>query len=57
MGVGLAVVGKNFQYPSDLTIIPLTNINYSTRFIFGWVRRQNDPILEKMIEIVKGLSK
>ena len=57
MGIGLAVMGKNFQYPSDLTIIPLTNLDYSTRFIFGWVRRQNDPILDKMIEIVNNLSK
>ena len=57
MGIGLAVMGKNFQYPSDLTVIPLTNLDYSTRFIFGWVRRQNDPILDKMIEIVNNLSK
>lgn len=57
MGIGLAVMGKNFMYPSDLTIIPLTNLDYSTRFIFGWVRRQNDPILDKMIEIVNNLSK
>jgi DNA-binding transcriptional LysR family regulator len=57
IGIGLAVMGRNFAYPSDLTIIPLTNLNYSTRFIFGWVSRQNDPILDKMIDIVKNLSK
>ncbi|NIF56077.1 LysR substrate-binding domain-containing protein [Burkholderia sp. Ax-1724] len=57
MGIGLAVMGKNFHYPSDVTVIPLMNLNYSTRFIFGWVHRQNDPVLDKMIEIVKNLSK
>lgn len=56
MGIGLAVMGKNFTYPSDLTIVPLTGLDYSTRFVFGWVRRQSDPILDKMIEIVKSLS-
>ena len=56
MGIGLVVMGKNFAYPNDLTIVPLTNVDYSTRFLFGWVHRQNDPVLEKMIEIVKILS-
>ncbi|MFT4066779.1 LysR substrate-binding domain-containing protein [Paraburkholderia sp.] len=57
MGIGLAVMGKNFTYPADLTIVPLMNLDYSTRFIFGWVRRQNDPVLERMIGIVQKLSK
>lgn len=56
MGIGLAVMGKNFAYPKDLTIVPLADLDYSTRFIFGWARRQSDPILDKMIEIVKSLS-
>lgn len=56
MGICLAVMGKNFTYPSELTLVPVTNLDYSTRFVFGWVRRQSDPILDKMIEIVKSLS-
>jgi len=57
MGIGLAVMGKNFSYPSNVVVVPLANIDYSPRFIFGWVKRQYDPILDKMIEIITELSK
>ena len=57
MGIGLAVMGKGFTYPSDLRVIPLKNVNYSTSFIFGWVKGEKDPILERMIEIIKTLAK
>jgi len=57
MGIGLAVTGKNFNYPSSLKVIKVDKINYSTTFAFGWVKNSCDPSLERMIEIVRTLSK
>lgn len=56
MGIGFAVMGKNFVYPSNLAVIPLEDVNYPTSFIFGWVKGQRDPILDRMIEIVTALA-
>ncbi|CAG9232845.1 LysR family transcriptional regulator [Paraburkholderia sabiae] len=56
MGIGLAVVGKNFSYPASLAVIPLVEVDYATSFVFGWVKGQRDPVLDRMIEIVKELS-
>ena len=57
MGIGLAVIGKDFAYPSSLSVIPLRGVNYSTSFVFAWVKAQKDPALERMLDIVKDLSK
>ncbi|WP_288831018.1 LysR substrate-binding domain-containing protein [uncultured Paraburkholderia sp.] len=56
MGVGLAVIGKNFTYPASLAVMPLVEVSYATSFVFGWVKGQRDPVLDRMIEIVKNLS-
>jgi DNA-binding transcriptional LysR family regulator len=56
MGVGLAVMGRGFSYPDDLSIIPLENVNYPTSFVLGWVKGERDSILERMIEIVRSLA-
>jgi DNA-binding transcriptional LysR family regulator len=57
MGIGLAVAGKKFSYPPGLSVIPLTDVNYSTNFVFAWVKGQKDPSLDRMLEIVKTLAK
>ncbi|MFL9949021.1 LysR substrate-binding domain-containing protein [Paraburkholderia agricolaris] len=56
MGIGLAVIGRNFTYPPSLAVIPLDKVDYVTRFVFGWVKGQRDPVLDRMIEIVASLS-
>lgn len=57
MGIGLAITGKNFTYPSTLTVVPLDDVNYTTTFVFGWVKGECDPALERMIDIVRTLAK
>jgi len=57
MGIGLVVMGRNFNYPAEVSVIPLTDVNYPTTFVFGWVKGKLDPALDRMIEIVKVLSK
>jgi DNA-binding transcriptional LysR family regulator len=55
--IGLVVMGRNFNYPAEVSVVPLTDVNYPTNFIFGWVKGKLDPALERMIEIVKVLAK
>lgn len=57
MGIGLSSMGKNFVYPASLAVVPLEDINYATRFVFGWLKGPRDPALERMIDIVKTLAK
>lgn len=57
MGIGLAVIGKNFSYPNSLAVVPLDDVSYNTSFVLGWVKGQRPPILDRMIEIVEKLAK
>jgi DNA-binding transcriptional LysR family regulator len=57
MAIGLAVTGPKFVYPSSVAIIPLEDVAYSTSFVFGWIKGQRDPALDRMIEIVESLSR
>lgn len=57
MGIGLAVIGRNFTYPQGLSVIPLSDVTYSTSYVFAWVKGQKDPSLDRMIDIIKALSK
>lgn len=56
MGIGLAVIGKNFAYPPGLVVIPLDKIDYVTRFVFGWIKGQRGAVLDRMIVILRELS-
>jgi hypothetical protein len=56
MGVGLVVTGKNFSYPPSLSVIPLSDVNYPTTFVIGWVKGEKSPTLDKMIDIIKSHS-
>ena len=53
----MVVYGKHFAYPPGVTVIPLSDVDYVTSFVFGWVKGQRDPALDRMIEVVKTLSK
>ena len=57
MGIGLTVTGRNFSFPNGISVVPLENTNYSTSFVFGWVKDNLDPALERMLDIVKILAK
>lgn len=56
LGIGLAVIGKNFNYPVGLKVIPLRQSNYVTSFVFAWVKGQKNPALDRMADIVRELS-
>jgi DNA-binding transcriptional LysR family regulator len=56
MGIGLTVTGKNFTYPVSLAVIPLKDVNYTTTFALGCVKGRCEPLLERLVEIVKELA-
>jgi DNA-binding transcriptional LysR family regulator len=57
MGIGLTVTGKDFVYPAGLAVVPLKDVNYTTTFALGWVKGRSEPVLERLVDIVKELSK
>ncbi|QDL38620.1 LysR substrate-binding domain-containing protein [Rhodoferax sediminis] len=56
MGIGLTVTGKNFNYPASLAVIPLKDVNYTTTFALGWVKGRTEPVLDRLVAIVKELA-
>jgi DNA-binding transcriptional LysR family regulator len=56
MGIGLVVVGKDFNYPGQLSVIPLADVKYTSSFVFAWVKGQKDPAIDRMLDIIKTLS-
>jgi len=57
MGIGLVVTGKDFTYPPTMSVIPLADVNFPTTFVLGWVKGEKSPALDRMIEIIKQLTK
>ena len=56
MGIGLSIIGKNFLYPPELTVLPISDMHYPTTFVFAWVKGERTPALDRMIEIVESLA-
>jgi DNA-binding transcriptional LysR family regulator len=56
MGIALMPTGRDFLYPTSVSVVPLENVSYSTSFIFGWVKGKRSPALDRMIDIVQALA-
>lgn len=56
MGVALMPSGSDFVYPSGIAVVPIEDVSYSTSFVFGWVKGNRTPTLDRMIEIVQALA-
>ena len=56
LGIGLIVKGHGFAYPANLSVIPITRVQYTTTFLLGWVKGRKDPALDRMIEIIEALQ-
>lgn len=56
MGIALLPTGAEFAYPATVVVVPLADVDYSTSFIFGWVKGRRTPALDRMIEIVQALA-
>lgn len=57
MGIGLVVTGRDFSYPPTLSVVPLADVKYPTTFILGWVKGEESPTLDRMIDIIKARAK
>jgi DNA-binding transcriptional LysR family regulator len=56
VGIALCVIGKNFVYPSQIRVVPLREVGYSTRFVVGWLKGRRDPLVDALLEAVKAVS-
>jgi DNA-binding transcriptional LysR family regulator len=56
MGIALMPIGRDFLYPSTVSVVPLENVSYSTSFIFGWLKGRRTPALDHMIEIIETFA-
>ncbi|VTU45310.1 Hca operon transcriptional activator (plasmid) [Variovorax sp. SRS16] len=56
MGIALMPTGRDFLYPSSVSVIPLEHVSYSTSFVLGWVKGMRSAALDHMIEIVRTLA-
>jgi DNA-binding transcriptional LysR family regulator len=53
LGIGLTVIGNDFRYPSNVTVVPLDGVDYQTSFVFAWGENSTDPIIERMLGVIK----
>jgi DNA-binding transcriptional LysR family regulator len=56
VGIGLAVTGKKFTYPSNLAIVRVDDVNYPTTFSLGWAKGPTEPVLARFVQVVKALA-
>jgi len=56
VGIGLTVLGKDFAYPSGLTVVRLTDVNYRTSFQLCWLKGRTEPVVQQFIDVVKELA-
>jgi DNA-binding transcriptional LysR family regulator len=56
VGIGLAVTGKNFNYPAAVKVIALAGVNYTTHFALCWLNGAADPVLDRFVQIVRELA-
>ena len=56
MGVGLCVIGKHFDYPPQLRVVPLRRVDYSTRFAVGWLKGRREPLVDALLDVVKRIA-
>ena len=54
VGIGLVVTGKNFVFPSNLSVLKIEGVVYPTTFSLCWVRGRMEPTLARFIDTVKA---
>lgn len=53
VGIGMVVMGKNFVFPSNLSVLKIEGVHYPTTFSLCWVRGRMEPTLARFIDTVK----
>lgn len=56
MGIGLCVTGPHFTFPSQLQVVPLCRIPYTTSFVLGWLKGRRDPLVESFLGSVMSAA-
>lgn len=53
LGIALCIIGKNFDYPGHLRVVPVREVDYSASFVLAWQKGRRDPLVNSLLEIVK----
>lgn len=57
LGIGLVVSSPELKYPDGIRVIPVSDVDYSSRFMLIWKRGESEPILQNFIKIVRQIVK
>jgi DNA-binding transcriptional LysR family regulator len=56
MGIALSVIGKHFNYPPQIRMVPLRQVEYATSFVLGWLKGQKMPLVDALLDTIKGVA-
>lgn len=56
VGIGVSAVGGCHSYPSELSSIRLTDVDYQISFELDWLKGHIEPALRHFIEVVRAVN-
>lgn len=57
LGIGLIISAPELQYPNGVKVVPLSDVEYTSRFMLIWRRGEMEPILQNFIKIVRQIAR
>lgn len=54
VGIGLCITGKDFVFPSALSVLKVEGVAHPSTFSLCWVKGRMEPVLERFVETVKA---
>ncbi|WP_028716223.1 LysR substrate-binding domain-containing protein [Paracoccus sp. J39] len=57
VGLGIGLIGSSpeLKYPDGVKVVPLSDVDYPSRFMLIWKRGEIEPILQNFIKIVRQI--
>jgi DNA-binding transcriptional LysR family regulator len=56
MGIGVTITGKDFNFAPNLAVVPLSDVKYTSTYALCWVKGRTEPVLDRLIGIVRELA-
>ena len=53
IGMGMGIMGRNFNYPRELRVIPVRDVDYTTTFVLGWLKGHSDRLVDALASTVR----
>lgn len=59
VGLGIGLIGSSpeLKYPNGIKVVPLSDVDYPSRFMLIWKRGEIEPILQNFIKIVRQIAR